>query len=409
VNEIKPQDNDLTIDLSKGTDHVNSPPQQDKGPLAKIIIKGLAGKTAAVFDAEGNATFSGTLAAKEATISGSIVAANVNTESLISETASVSGTLIAGNVQAENITSLENQVSSLSGNLANLDQNSNIQNLSSSINDIQKLLADIKNSSLPDPQYYQNIDQNSVSSSQTTNYQQLTTDSLTVSGQSNLYNVTVGGSLLVGSTLIENNSIISLGHELKLSALSRITLFDGSVVIAKDGTITTQGTLIAQGGVRTNEIQPINENDNISVELHSNEIKNSKLAIRNSVGDEVAAIDASGSAHFKELALDKYLDATQSGAIIGAADNFNRNGIYAPAIETQAQTAGVAILPSNQQEVIIYNDSVKNNSLIYLTPTTPNSQQLTVSQKIVGSKSYFVVTSNSTIHPDIQFNWLIIN
>ena len=114
VNEIKPQDNDLTIDLSKGTDHVNSPPQQDKGPLAKIIIKGLAGKTAAVFDAEGNATFSGTLAAKEATISGSIVAANVNTDSLISETASVSGTLIAGNVQAENITSLENQVSSLS-------------------------------------------------------------------------------------------------------------------------------------------------------------------------------------------------------------------------------------------------------------------------------------------------------
>jgi hypothetical protein len=395
VNEIKPQEKDLTVNLDTRSDPT------DKGPLAKLIIKGLAGKTAAIFDADGNATFSGTLAAKEATISGTLAAAN----------ASVSGTLVAGNVQAKNITNLENQVSSLSGNLANLDQNSNIQNLSSNINDIQKLLADIKNNPLPNPQYYQNLDSGSstLDSSNISNFESLTSNNLTVTGQSNLYNVSIGGSLLVGSTLIENNSIVSLGQELKLSALSQITLFNGSVVVAKDGTITTQGTLIAQGGIRTNEIQPINENADVSVLLGSTESKNSKLKIENSLGNEVASVDASGSAYFKQLALDKYMDATQSGAVIAAADNFNKNGVYAPAIETQAQTAGVAILPSNQQEVLIYNDSVKNNSLVYLTPTTPNSPQLTVSQKIIGSKPYFVVTVNSTVHPDIQFNWLIIN
>ncbi len=68
--------------------------------------------------------------------------------------------------------------------------------------------------------------------------------------------------------MIENNSILSLASDLKLKSFSTITLFDGAVVIAKDGTITTQGTLIAQGGIKTNEIRPINDNENVSVELN---------------------------------------------------------------------------------------------------------------------------------------------
>ncbi len=160
-------------------------------------------------------------------------------------------------------------------------------------------------------------------------------------------------------------------------------------------------------------------------------IQNSKFKIKNSLGDEVASIDASGSAQFKSLALDKFLDATNSAAIIAAPDNFVKNGIYAPAIETKAETAGVGILPANQNEIFIYNTSVKNDSLIYLTPTSNSANELlTVEKKescvsdlsrsqliltdqavhaAENCRPYFQVTTKSNLHDEIKFNWLIIN
>ena len=77
----------------------------------------------------------------------------------------------------------------------------------------------------------------------------------------------------------------------------------------------------------------------------------------------------------------------------------------------------VGILPENSNEIIVYNDSVKADSLIYLTPTsTSNSiSQLTIGQKQdcsqqpIGCKKYFkVVVSTPSILPT-KFNWLIVN
>ena len=157
---------------------------------------------------------------------------------------------------------------------------------------------------------------------------------------------------------------------------------------------------------------------------NDNSITNNKLQITNN-GKEVASIDASGSAYFRELVLDKYLDATGSAVVIAAADNFTKNGIYAPAIETQAQTAGIGLLPTGQQELIIYNERVKDNSLIYLTPSeqipSPTGQLTVVKKESclaprslgeVGStvcKTYFKVAINNPTNKDLKFNWLIIN
>jgi hypothetical protein len=173
------------------------------------------------------------------------------------------------------------------------------------------------------------------------------------------------------------------------------------VVIARDGTMTTKGTIIAKGGI---------------------EIQNSDLKIKNGEGVETAKIDSSGSAQFNQLTTnkltipDKYLDATNSAAIVSPQENFNKNGLFASAIETQKQTAGVGIIPINTTEIVIYNQTIKDNSLIYITPTTQTSTQLTVTQKqSCGPQSpsncrpYFKIVSNQPIHPDIGFNWLIIN
>jgi intein/homing endonuclease len=222
TNEIKPQNKDLVINLESSLPNSSG----DKGPLARLIIKGLEGKTAVVIDAAGNASFSGQISSssivsdlgdlgnlkvkKDATISGTL-----STNTLNATEASISGKIIAKEVEAENI------------------------------NEIQRLLAEIKNQPLPDLSNLSNL-------SNLTNL-----SDLTVTGQSNLYNVSVSGSLLVGQTFVENNSIIALTSELKLSALEKITLFDGAVTIAKNGAITTKGEIIAQGGIKTSKITPL--------------------------------------------------------------------------------------------------------------------------------------------------------
>ena len=69
---------------------------------------------------------------------------------------------------------------------------------------------------------------------------------------------------------------------------------------------------------------------------------------------------------------------------------------------------------------MIGNDSVKENSLVYLTPIeNPQNNILTVVKKEIclseapqqpnECKPYFKVASNSSDHEDIKFNWLIIN
>lgn len=112
--------------------------------------------------------------------------------------------------------------------------------------------------------------------------------------------------------------------------------------------------------------------------------------------------------------------ATNS-AVISAADNFIQNGINAPAIETATASAGIGILPANSSEIIIYNNSVKDNSLVYLTLTSPISPispiSLTVSKKESCSitsltnncRPYFEVTVDKPQVVDINFNWLIVH
>ena len=394
TNEIKPQGGDLVINLDK-TSEVSPPPSADsltsevntgnKGALARLIIKGLEGKTVTTIDAEGNASFSGQIIAdslkidNDATISGNLVASdaqfdNVTMKQLNNEgDASISGKLIAGEIE------------------------------SSTINDIQSLLADIKNQPIPDPNYYQNLEssiQYSVSSMdeiQNTKYEILNTNNLVVTGNSNLYNVSVSNSLLVGTTLLDQNSIISLASELKLSALSTINLFDGAVIIAKDGKITTSGEIIAKGGIRTNEIKALTDTGRVVID----NLTTNNLAIA-----------------------DKYLEATTSASIIAAADNFDLNGIFAPAIETATASAGIAILPENSSEVIIYNNYVKDDSLIYLTPygmgLINQAPTLIVGQKqdcvqqlnnetMKQCKKYFKVVTNTQSTLPTKFNWLIIN
>jgi hypothetical protein len=182
--------------------------------------------------------------------------------------------------------------------------------------------------------------------------------------------------LLVGQTFVENNSITTLASELRLSALEKITLFDGAVTIAKDGTITTKGQLIAKGGIKTGNIAPLSQEENVNIQGNLNIMG--------------------------ELKLPKATDS----AFIAAAKNFEKNGIFAPAIEASASAAGTGIIPKTSQEVIVYSSFAKPDSLIYLTPKGIQPIVLSVIEKQNG---YFKVIRNMLLDQDVEFDWLIIN
>jgi len=324
-------------------------------------------------------------------------------QSVNSLTASISGVLTAKTIQSDTIDSLSSQVASTSSLLS-----TNYQLLTTNINSVQQDLANLKNQPLPDPQYYQNLIA-SNSSFLTADYQRLTTNDLTSTGMANLYKASIADSLVVGSLFIQDNSILALASELKLSALSQITLFDGSVTIARNGKITTQGQIVAQGGIQTNEIKPIN--DDLSIKLDQSDkfdkLDQSKLKIINSENNEVASIDASGSATFADLSFNEI--ATDSAVIADSGLRTIYNEII-PAIQTNAEVAGQGILPLGAPEIIIYNDKITKDSLVYLTKTGDTSNEpLTVVKKEVGEHPYFSVSTGNAQHGEIMFNWLIIN
>ena len=245
-----------------------------------------------------------------------------------------------------------------------------------------------------------------------------------VTGHANLYTANVAESLTAGNLFMQDSEVIALTNELKLSALETVNILDGAVVIARNGSMTVKGEIIAQGGVRTNKIHAIEDGKDIDVVLNSetkgDEILQSQISILNSqTGRSVASIDASGSARFADLSLDKYNQATSSDVVIAARENFERYGIFTPAIETNAASTGNGILPKLYQEILIYSDKVTEDSLIYVTPTSSTgNRQLYVSDKVgcnpeddnTSCKPYFKVTIDSaSLQDDITFNWWIVN
>ena len=155
-----------------------------------------------------------------------------------------------------------------------------------------------------------------------------------------------------------------------------------------------------------------------------------KLLVKGINNEMVASIDASGSAEFKKVSTDLLeintnKEASQSGeVIIAAAENFENIGILAPGLQTNA-TAGEATLPAGEKEIIIYNDKLTDQSLVYLTPTADTEDKILYVKEKVGNTNqehesneldtnetnggYFVVGLNEELGWDVRFNWWIIN
>ena len=105
--------------------------------------------------------------------------------------------------------------------------------------------------------------------------------------------------------------------------------------------------------------------------------------------------------------------------IIAAAENLENIGILAPGLQTNA-TAGEATLPAGEKEIIIFNNKLTDQSLVYLTPTSDTENKILYVKAKVGKEgeegngreekeSYFVVGMNGKLTVPVEFNWWIIN
>lgn len=362
---------DVVIDLAPEN-------EGSSGPLSKLLIQGLNSETVASFDAQGNATLSGTLQAQsmeaETISSESVQASSIESSQFTTKEASVSGTLVANRIEASNIT------------------------------DIEKMVNELKNAPLPDARLY-NKDTSVFNSVDPI-------DEITVLNKASFYDASVANSLLAGNVSIRDDTITGLAFELKLTALASINLLDGAVMIARDGTLTTKGEVIAQKGVRTNHLSPINKGDNLKLSLSNDASQSASLKILNDEAREVASINASGSAFFEGgIGVNTF--------IADSGDVQNKSSLTA-AISTNAQSAGTGEIPSGKSNIIIYNEKLSKNSLVYLTSTSKTENQpvyvsekrsceTTVAPTPTDCKSYFVVTIDSPIKTTATFNWWIIN
>ncbi|OGG26096.1 hypothetical protein A2960_03805, partial [Candidatus Gottesmanbacteria bacterium RIFCSPLOWO2_01_FULL_39_12b] len=485
LNEIKTNllsplssDQDITIDLASQGETLQG------SESGKLIIKGQEDQTVASIDSAGNASFSGQLS------SSSVISDLGNLGDLnVSGDTTVSGTLHADKIESTDLNTLKSNFGDLLGKINNLQDKIASQSITiisptptlepafstptltplptpsptiSAETDVStrsaswnfdkanELLARLKEYLTSSSSLAQKSDEFIASSSaviaQNTSYQTATSidlpkdlqlSSLKVTDSTSLADTSIAGSLLVdGSIIIENNKIASIGDKLYLSSLDTVDILGGKLIVDNSGNLTVGGTLIAKGGIATDEIKSIN--GDITIDL-SNDDANTipdrhtysdpgssyindriggfgKLLIKGENDLTVSSIDSGGNATFSGTLTAEKLNLSKSGSdledtkgltLITAADNFLQNGINAPAVKTDG-TAGTATLLSGYNSLVIFNPNITDNTLIYITPTSPTENRtLFVANKVPGR--YFTVSLDTAIPHDVRFNWWIIN
>jgi hypothetical protein len=400
------------------------------------------GSPVAVFDNQGNATFSGTVHSSQLTVDSSATVAGVLTTNELKTTgdASISGTLtvsndatISGTLYADRIVSRFGDISQLSASTVSATYITNVTNVTNVISPIQESSQSATGPPIPALRDTGPPALDATSSallsllshevvprgSPVVLEDQLTIHaSLSVLGTTALGQTTIAGALLVsGPVQVGTDGIETIADTLYIqrNKLAALDILDGTLIVTTSGDVLINGNLavsgnLAVGGVLgVDTIAPVGNND-ITVKLSRDGPDASgsantfgKLLIKAGTGPPVATIDASGSATFAG-------DVTASGS--GTFKKLNIATDSSPGASDSSQitssSAGTAILPTGLIELAIPNNQVTNNSLIYITPISSTGNQVLY---LKGKEDHtsFTVGIDSPVNLDIKFNWWIVN
>ncbi|MBI4084381.1 MAG: tail fiber domain-containing protein [Candidatus Levybacteria bacterium] len=246
-------------------------------------------------------------------------------------------------------------------------------------------------------------------------------------GPASMSDVSVANQLAIGGNLIiAENAINVLGADLEIQPLRQgnVSFMSGLVWIDTEGNFTVAGNanfakdVSVKGKLFASLISPIPDEDLvIRLSAHPRE---SEDLIRQPTDDSNFVIqNASGSGVFK---INQLGDLIASGS--GTFNNLIANGLRVvrgvqadtSITETVASSsAGTAIITKNYYERTIFSPFVKEDSLIYITPTsdtaglTPYIARQTAESPEKGKKGSFTIQIPSSISKDIKINWWIVN
>lgn len=254
-----------------------------------------------------------------------------------------------------------------------------------------------------------------------------------VFGPASFAEVSVADQLAVGGNLIiAENSINVLGADLEIQPLRQgnVSFMAGKVWIDTEGNFTVSGNatfakdVSVKGTLSARFISPIPDEDLI-IQLGTKETKEpnetkgklaSSFVIKNASGSGVLKINdvgdliASGSGRFGDLIANSLRVVRSAQADTSLTETI------------ASGSAGTAIVSKNQYERTVFSPFVKEDSLIYITPTsdtaglTPYIARQTAEippgedkSLPAGRQGSFTIQIPSSISRDIKINWWIVN
>lgn len=346
-----------------------------------------------------DATISGTLTADNANINGNLSASSssflsANIQDLNSNNATISGTLYADRIKAGSIDGLEDKIAHLTSQYAN-NQSSNASS-SANTNSQNDLIASLTGTE----QFISHdgfLDITNVSADFGT-----FREGLVGLGPATFNQVTALDGLSVGTTLnIGPNSIDSLGTDLEIQPLRQggVSFLAGLVRIDSDGTLKVAGDsefagdVSVQGKLSAGVLSPLPNNKLVIARNGSDEaISSSSASLNDNLVDIRGSLTASGSGTFNKLNLSFAPQAyALSDTEIAATGS-----------------AGTAAIKRYRTEVTIYNPQVNERSLIYITPVGNTNNKIPYLLRQVAGAS-FTVGVGSTNPSETNFNWIIVN
>ncbi len=431
----------------------------ENSELSILNSKSSTASAVARFDRNGNATLSGTLTAKDASIAGTLRA----------------GKIIASDIEGlglsiEALAKLENKLATLAAQQNTSTNSANVTNIYNIYNNASNS-AQNNEQLTPTPAISPNIlaDNSPTSSTSsetnnsfelTTNDSRLTTDfiplashsaslsyvpnlnsdfttiyqGLMVLGYTSVVDLSASDRVTIaGNFILAENSINVLGADLEIQPLKQgnIRFMGGLMNLDTNGNLEVFGNanfakdVSIKGNLSANVIAPVpgsdliiqlpgDQNGSQSIINNANSasiqaLNDRKLVVKNASGSGVLSINnlgdliASGTATFKDAALGSLNIIRGASADTSAIDTVS------------SSSAGLGTITRGYTTRTIYSPYVTKESLIYITPksqttnSVPYLARQTAEDPMYGIKGSFTVQIPVITTQEVQFNWWIVN
>ncbi len=362
------------------------------------------GSAVASIDNEGNATFSGSLAAE----SGQFNDLSINHLNSTGD-ASIAGTLSAESIRANTIEGLDEKVASYAANYLNGQKTENDTANTPEQEDISPSFI-TSNWHIPTGNF---IDVSTMSAQFA-----LFHENLLSLGTTTLREATVMDSFSIGTNFIFGpESVDVLGADLQIQPLRQggISFLAGLVAIDTNGNLAVGGdaafakNVTIKGGLFANIISPLADHDLDIFLSNKNGTQSAQFRVINDAKTPVLTVNgdgdvySSGSANFVgNLVASGSAFLSKLNIFSQEAQAVSENDLVA------SSSAGTAVLRAYKREVTIHSPYVSGDSLIYITPSTDTGNQVLYLLRQSENGSFTVGVSQS-LRQDIQFNWFVVN